>query len=51
MTTSQPMQGVLEVYSHNIGSVNLLRRSLVPSLIEVRRINEYRNRTIDASLV
>ena len=49
MTTSQPMQGVLEEYSRNIGSVNLLRRSLVPSLIEVRRINEYRNNH-DASL-
>ena len=49
MTTSQPMQGVLEEYSKNIGSVNLLRRSLVPSLIEVRRINEYRNNH-DASL-
>ena len=49
MKTSQPMQGVLEEYSKNIGSVNLLRRSLVPSLIEVRRINEYRNNH-DASL-
>lgn len=43
MKTSQPMLGVLEEYSKNIGTVNLLRRSLVPSLIEVRRINEYRN--------
>ena len=49
MITSQPMLGVLEDYSQNIGSVNLLRRSLVPSLIEVRRINEYR-RNLDASL-
>ena len=49
MVTSQPMLGVLERYSQNIGSVNLLRRSLVPSLIEVRRINEYRN-NLDASL-
>ena len=43
MKTSQPMLGVLEEYSKNIGTVNLLRRSLVPNLIEVRRINEYRN--------
>ncbi|MCL4123778.1 UNVERIFIED_CONTAM: hypothetical protein GTU68_022001 [Idotea baltica] len=39
MMTSQPM----------LGAVNLLRRSLVPSLIEVRRINEYRNNQ-DAAL-
>lgn len=43
MKSSQPMLGVLEEYSKNIGTVNLLRRSLVPNLIEVRRINEYRN--------
>lgn len=49
MISSQPMLGVLDDYSHNIGSVNLLRRSLVPSLIEARRINEYRN-NLDASL-
>jgi phenylalanyl-tRNA synthetase beta chain len=49
MMTSQPMLGVLEEYSKNIGTVNLLRRSLVPSLIEVRRINEYRNNQ-DAAL-
>lgn len=49
LQSSQPMLGVLEEYSQNIGTVNLLRRSLVPSLIEVRRINEYRSNH-DASL-
>ena len=39
---SQPMLGVLEKSSQNIGTVNLLRRSLVPSLLESRRINEHR---------
>lgn len=43
LISSQPMLGVLEEYSQNIGAVNLLRRSLVPSLLEVRRINEYRS--------
>jgi phenylalanyl-tRNA synthetase beta chain len=43
LISSQPMLGVLEEYSHNIGAVNLLRRSLVPSLLEVRRINDYRS--------
>lgn len=42
LVSSQPMLGVLEEYSQNIGAVNLLRRSLVPSLMEVHRINEYR---------
>ncbi len=45
LTISQPMLGVLESKSQNIGSVELLRRSLVPSLLEVRRINEYRSNT------
>ena len=49
LESSQPMLGVLEEYSKNIGAVNLLRRSLVPSLMEVRRINEYRSNH-DASL-
>ncbi len=49
MISSQPMSGVLEEYSKNIGAVNLLRRSLVPSLVEVKRINEYRSNT-DVSL-
>ncbi len=43
LQSSQPMLGVLEEYSKNIGAVNLLRRSLIPSLLEVRRINEYRS--------
>jgi phenylalanyl-tRNA synthetase beta chain len=43
LTSSQPMLGVLEKASQNIGSVNLLRRSHVPNLLEVRRINEYRS--------
>lgn len=45
LASSQPMLGVLEKASQNIGTVNLLRRSLVPSLLEVRRINEYRSNT------
>ncbi|MEM9940318.1 MAG: phenylalanine--tRNA ligase subunit beta [Planctomycetota bacterium] len=49
LTSSQPMLGVLEEYSKNIGAVNLLRRSLVPSMIETRRINEYRA-NLDANL-
>ena len=49
LISSQPMLGVLEEYSKNIGSVNLLRRSLVPSLIEVARINEYRS-NVDVNL-
>jgi phenylalanyl-tRNA synthetase beta chain len=43
LKSSQPMLGVLEKASQNIGTVNLLRRSLVPNLLEVRRINEYRS--------
>ena len=37
------MLGVLESGSYNIGAVNLVRRSLVPSLIEVKRINDFRS--------
>jgi phenylalanyl-tRNA synthetase beta chain len=48
LKSSQPMLGVLEKASQNIGAVDLLRRSLVPSLLEVRRINEFRsNEDID----
>ena len=48
ISSSQPMLGVLEKASQNIGTVNLLRRSLVPSLLEARRINEARsNQDID----
>jgi phenylalanyl-tRNA synthetase beta chain len=43
IVVSQPMLGVLEQGSHNIGAVNLIRRSLVPSLLEVKRINDYRS--------
>ena len=43
LVSSQPMQGVLEKASQNIGSVEFVRRSLVPSLLEARRINEYRS--------
>ena len=48
LQSSQPMLGVLEKASQNLGAVNLLRRSLVPSLLEVFRINEYKqNSCID----
>ena len=43
LRSSQPMLGVLEKASQNIGAVEFLRRSLVPSLLEVYRINEYRS--------
>ena len=42
LVSSQPMLGVLEKASQNIGAVENLRLSLVPSLLEARRINEYR---------
>ena len=45
LKSNQPMLGVLEKASQNIGSVDLLRRSLVPSLLEARRINEFRSNT------
>ena len=46
--SSQPMPGVLEKASQNIGAVDQLRRSLVPSLLEARRVNEARsNQDID----
>ena len=43
LISSQPMLGVLEKASQNIGAVEFVRRSLVPSLLEARRINEYRS--------
>ena len=49
LKSNQPMLGVLEKASQNIGSVDLLRRSLVPSLLEVFRINEFRS-NIDIEL-
>ncbi len=42
LISQQPMLGVLEKASQNIGPVNHLRRSLIPSLLEAFRINEYR---------
>ncbi len=42
LQSSQPMLGVLEKASQNLGAVNLLRQSLIPSLLEVFRINEYK---------
>ncbi len=42
LVSQQPMLGVLEKSSQNIGQVNHLRRSLIPSLLEAYRINEYR---------
>lgn len=49
LIASQPMLGVLEKASQNIGSVDRARRSLLPSLLEARRINEYRG-NLDAEL-
>ncbi len=43
LISSQPMLGVLEKASQNIGAVEFVRRSLIPSLLEARRINEYRS--------
>ncbi len=43
LRATQPMLGVLEKSSQNIGAVDCIRRSLVPSLLEARRINEYRS--------
>ncbi|MEM7457152.1 MAG: phenylalanine--tRNA ligase subunit beta [Planctomycetota bacterium] len=45
MSISQPMLGVLERASQNIGAVDLLRRSVLPSMLEARRINDYRFNT------
>ncbi len=45
LVSNQPMLGVLEKASQNIGAVNQARRSLVPSLLEAKRINEYRANT------
>ncbi len=48
LVSTQPMLGVLEKASQNIGAVDMMRRSLIPSLLEARRINEYRsNQTIE----
>ncbi len=45
LISSQPMSGVLEKASQKLGAVEYVRRSLVPSLLEARRINEYRGNT------
>ena len=42
LATAHPMEGVLDRGSQTAGSVDRLRRSLLPSLCEVRRINEHR---------
>lgn len=43
LISNQPMLGVLEKASQNIGPVHCVRRSLLPSLLEAKRINEYRS--------
>jgi len=43
LESSQGMLGVLESGSQNAGPVKYLRRSLLPSLLEARRINEYKS--------
>lgn len=42
LKSQQPMEGVLDRGSQTAGPVRCLRRSLLPSLIEARRINEFR---------
>lgn len=49
LSASQSMHGVIDTAWQNIGRTDLLRRSLVPSLLESRRINEHRS-GIDAHL-
>lgn len=46
IVVSQPMLGVLEKESQNIGAVNLVRRSIIPSLLEVKRINDFRSNKV-----
>jgi phenylalanyl-tRNA synthetase beta chain len=44
MSTLQPMLGVLDTkFWNNAGPVDCVRRSLIPSLLELRRINEFRH--------
>ena len=45
LVSHQPMLGVLEKGSQNVGAVNCLRRTLISSLLEAKRINEYRANT------
>lgn len=42
LAVQQGMEGVLDRASQTAGAVDRLRRSLIPSLLEVRRINEFR---------
>ncbi len=42
LVSQQPMLGVLEKGSQNLGPVQYLRRTLMASLLEAKRINEYR---------
>lgn len=44
LTTLQPMLGVLDTkFWNTAGPVDCVRRSLIPSLLELRRINEFRH--------
>jgi phenylalanyl-tRNA synthetase beta chain len=44
LSTLQPMLGVLDTkFWNNAGPVDCVRRSLIPSLLELRRINEFRH--------
>lgn len=42
LKSQQAMEGVLDRGSQTAGAVRCLRRSLLPSLVEARRINEFR---------
>lgn len=42
LRVQQPMEGVLDRGMQAAGAVDQLRRSLLPSLIEARRVNEFR---------
>jgi phenylalanyl-tRNA synthetase beta chain len=43
LVASQSMQGVVDIFWQNIGGADLARRSLLPSLLESRRVNEHRS--------
>ncbi len=45
LISQQAMLGVLEKGTQNVGAVNCLRRTLLSSLLEAKRINEYRSNT------
>lgn len=42
LSTAQPMVGILDTGSQLQGSAKYFRRSLIPSLLEIARLNEYR---------